>query len=327
MAGKSRPARRQAQGCSRTRSVETYQGAGYDDAAAAVPRPAAAAELGEHLRPARRRPTSAQSLIVNLDGKLTYRQARSCACSSPFGQMYKPIGLLGRPGASTTPTTRVPTAHGDRASRTNRASTGSRSIATPSPSTARGSRTTRPASPRARTSSSSCATSSRCRCSRRRRCSRAALAFDADLTSYRAGGAIDGDVELSRRRCACCTAPRRSTSGSPTTHDVAPGRRHPVRLRRADDLTRLPILCPRIYDPTTMAIVPVAGLPADVRVPRRPHGARRVRRSAVAPEQEADLRRRRALQVAPAALGTLELRAQRHVRRHASCGTSSRTGT
>ena len=79
----------------------------------------------------------------------------------------------------------------------------------------------------------------------------------------------------------------------PDTHDVAPGRRHAVRASPAPyDLTRLPLLCPRdLRRRRRWRLVPVRGLPADVRVRRRPHRARRVRQSAVPAEQEADLRR------------------------------------
>jgi outer membrane receptor protein involved in Fe transport len=85
------------------------------------------------------------------------------------------------------------------------------------------------------------------------------LAFQADLTSYRYGTAIDGDLELTRQlrvqygvEAFYETKPdtvKRSRQGAGTESEiVAPY-----------DLERLPLLCPRIFDGA--AIVPIAGCP------------------------------------------------------------------
>ena len=90
---------------------------------------------------------------------------------------------------------------------------------------------------------------------------RGGLAFQADLTSYRAGGAIDGDVELTRKVRVLYGAEAfnefkpenvtRSRQGAGTESEV------PAPY----DLTRLPVLCPRQWDPEAMALVPVTNCP------------------------------------------------------------------
>jgi len=90
---------------------------------------------------------------------------------------------------------------------------------------------------------------------------RGGLAFKSDLTSYRAGGAIDGDVEASRKLRVLYGAEAfnewkpdnvtRSRQGAGTESEIlAPY-----------DLTRLPLLCPRQWDSDAMALVPVANCP------------------------------------------------------------------
>ncbi len=85
------------------------------------------------------------------------------------------------------------------------------------------------------------------------------LAFQADLTSYRYGTAIDGDLELTRKfrvqygvEAFYETKPdsvTRSRQGAGTESEIiAPY-----------DLGRLPLLCPRIHDGTS--VVPVDGCP------------------------------------------------------------------
>ena len=140
--------------------------------------------------------------------------------------------------------------------------------------------------------------------------------------------AIDGDVELTREAARAVRRARRSTSGSRRHDDSLQGAGTAGRLPSRRRSEPLPIPCPRIYDPTSMALVPVAGCPLTFAFPARPHGARRLRRSAVAPEQEADLRRRRSSSRSrPTALGTLGYAAQRRRSPARSSGTSSRTGT
>jgi outer membrane receptor protein involved in Fe transport len=75
------------------------------------------------------------------------------------------------------------------------------------------------------------------------------LSFSADLTSYRVGGSIDGDVEAARQL--------RLLYGGEVFREWEPG--YNTRFTGPDDLTRLPILCPTIYSSAQMRIVPVAG--------------------------------------------------------------------
>ncbi len=87
------------------------------------------------------------------------------------------------------------------------------------------------------------------------------LAFAADLTNYRAGGAIDGDYQLTR------TA--RVQYGAEAFYEWKPdnvtrSRQGPgteSEIRAPYDLDRLPLLCPRVFDPQAGAIVPVSGCP------------------------------------------------------------------
>lgn len=86
-------------------------------------------------------------------------------------------------------------------------------------------------------------------------------AFDVNLSSYRSGAQIDGDVELTR------TA--RLLYGAEAFHEWKPndvtrsiqGAGTEADFRSPDDLTRLPIPCPYIYDQNAGGLVPVAGCP------------------------------------------------------------------
>ena len=87
------------------------------------------------------------------------------------------------------------------------------------------------------------------------------LAFQANMTNYRAGSAIDGDVELSRMVRIQYGAEAfyewkpetiaRSRQGSGTESEI------PAPY----DLARLPLLCPRIFDPVAMSSVVVENCP------------------------------------------------------------------
>jgi outer membrane receptor protein involved in Fe transport len=78
------------------------------------------------------------------------------------------------------------------------------------------------------------------------------LSFRANLVSYRAGAQLDGDVELTRKLRLQYGA-EAFTEWKPD--DIADGNQS--TLPSPLDLTHLPLLCPRIYDATKMAIVPV----------------------------------------------------------------------
>jgi outer membrane receptor protein involved in Fe transport len=87
------------------------------------------------------------------------------------------------------------------------------------------------------------------------------LSFNADITSYRYGAALDGDLELTRTL--------RVLYGAETFYETKPN--NITRSRQGDgtetvitspvELERLPLLCPRIFDPGAGAIVPVTGCP------------------------------------------------------------------
>jgi outer membrane receptor protein involved in Fe transport len=87
------------------------------------------------------------------------------------------------------------------------------------------------------------------------------LSFKADATSYRAGSAVDGDLELTRKLRLLYGVEyfyewkpdnvTRSRQGSGTE----------TELPSPAEIDRLPLLCPRIFDQATLSIVPVAGCP------------------------------------------------------------------
>jgi outer membrane receptor protein involved in Fe transport len=87
------------------------------------------------------------------------------------------------------------------------------------------------------------------------------LAFNVELEAFRAGGALDGDVEI--------TPTIRALYGAEAFHEWKPittttsrqGEGTQSTIAAPYDLTRLPLLCPRIYDEAAMQIVPVPGCP------------------------------------------------------------------
>ncbi len=92
-------------------------------------------------------------------------------------------------------------------------------------------------------------------------------AFNTNLDAYRVGGQLDGDVELHR------TA--RVLYGAEAFHEWKPndvttsiqGNGNQANFLSPDDLTRLPILCPRTWDATNQKIVPIAGCPVTFAFP------------------------------------------------------------
>ena len=92
-------------------------------------------------------------------------------------------------------------------------------------------------------------------------------AFNADLTSYRAGGQIDGDVELARTaRMLYGAEAFHEWKPSDTTGSLqGPGTK--ATFLSPDDLGRLPTLCPRTWDATNHQIVPIAGCPTTFAFP------------------------------------------------------------
>src|SRR6185295_3447092 len=87
---------------------------------------------------------------------------------------------------------------------------------------------------------------------------RGGLAFKADQTTYRVGAAVDGDVELSRqiRVLYGAEAFREWNPNNVTTSLQGDGSQ--FQLLGPYNLAQVPLLCPRLYDPATMTLVPVA---------------------------------------------------------------------
>ncbi len=87
------------------------------------------------------------------------------------------------------------------------------------------------------------------------------LAFNANLTAYRAGAAFDGDVEVTSKVRVLYGAEsfREWKPDNVTESRQGPGTQSTIDAPY--DLTRLPILCPRIYDETQMRVVPLPGCP------------------------------------------------------------------
>jgi outer membrane receptor protein involved in Fe transport len=87
------------------------------------------------------------------------------------------------------------------------------------------------------------------------------LTFTSNMTNYRVGGAFDADVELGK--------PVRVLYGAEAFTEWLPANEGKSRQGPGNaatfgspyDLTRLPLPCPRIYDPNQMALVPVPGCP------------------------------------------------------------------
>ncbi|MFN0253356.1 MAG: TonB-dependent receptor plug domain-containing protein [Kofleriaceae bacterium] len=87
------------------------------------------------------------------------------------------------------------------------------------------------------------------------------LAFKVALKAYRAGSALDGDIEAAPkvRVLYGAEAFREWKLEDVTNSRQGPGTQSTILAPY--DLTRLPLLCPRIYDETTMAITPIENCP------------------------------------------------------------------
>jgi outer membrane receptor protein involved in Fe transport len=81
------------------------------------------------------------------------------------------------------------------------------------------------------------------------------LAFEADLTTYRGGSAIDGDYELTRQL--------RVQYGVEAFYEWKPGSTTTSQILAPYNLANIPLLCPRIFDasPGVMTSVPLEGCP------------------------------------------------------------------
>jgi outer membrane receptor protein involved in Fe transport len=245
----------------------------------------------------------AQSMILTVDGKLTYGKLQ-LRVYAPFGQKYSPMGLSGQPVRQNLPEDAVcppDTVDTDcvdprRTSRKNREDIFDRYAVLEY---------------RTRFAREKAGLVGRAYLQQFVRGFQplqvlapgpvlpGGLSFKADLTSYRAGGAFDGDVELSSKL--------RLLYGAEAFHEWKPdedsgslqGRGTPFELNAPYDINILPLLCPRSGG------MPVPGCPLTFAFP----ADRTVLGAYIDPQYRPsktlifDLGGR--VQVAPAALGTL----------------------
>ena len=247
-------------------SVETYQGPGFDMPLllfhSALPQPNSANLYGPLTET-----DQAQSTIVTLDAKLTYAKLQ-LRVYAPFGRKYNPMGLSGEPVREALPedpqcpadTTDPTCVDPRRTSRKNREDVFDRyAVLEYRTRFARGKaglaaraylqQFVRGFEPLQVLAPSQQAVLY------------GGLAFQTDLTSYRAGGAFDGDVELSSQLRMLYGAEAFSEWKPNNTTTSLQGDGTQSELVAPYDLTRVPLLCPRSYDAALMASVPVAGCP------------------------------------------------------------------
>ena len=220
-------------------SVETYQGAELQNPILyfhdPLPQPNSANTYG-----ALASTDQAQSLFVTLDGKITYEKFQ-LRVYAPFGRTYKPMGFSGEPVRDMAdPNDPMGVSRLNRSDTFDRYAVGeyrTRFFHDKAGLTVRGyfEQFVRNFSPLQVLAPSLLAPGG--------------LAFDADLTSYRVGGAFDGDVEAAHSL--------RVLYGAEAFNEWEPGSNS--TFVSPYDLTRLPILCPRIWDATKLGTVPVPG--------------------------------------------------------------------
>jgi outer membrane receptor protein involved in Fe transport len=237
-----------------------------------------------------------QSVIVNLDGKLTMGKLQ-LRVSAPFGTMYNPLGFPGVP-VRDEPNPNDPNGHArqngynmldryavleyrtrfahDKAGITARTYLQQFDrdfhplyFLSPSPLLEGG------------------------------------AAFDTNLTSYRAGAQIDADVELARTlRMLYGAEAFYEWKPIDTTRSIQ-GAGDEADFRSPDDVTRLPIPCPYTYDTTAMKLTPIAGCPQTFTFPADRTVAGVYVDPQWRPNRKLIFDAGARLQVAPAALGSL----------------------
>jgi outer membrane receptor protein involved in Fe transport len=248
-------------------SVDTYQGPEHELPLllfhGALPQPNSANIYGPLVAT-----DQEQSMVTNLFAKVTFGSKLQLRVSYPFGEKYTPAGLSGNPNRKDLPDdercpddgTIDPTcADPLRASRKNRldvfdryavAEYRTRFADEKAGITARvyGMEFVRGFTPLQVLAPAPGAT-------------QGGLAFQADLTNYRGGAAIDGDIELTRKLRVLYGVEAfyewkpdnvtRSRQGAGTESEI----------QAPYNLEALPLLCPRIFDPVEMKAVPVANCP------------------------------------------------------------------
>ena len=218
-------------------SVETYQGPGlemplllFHDALPQPNSPNSYGPLTETNEP--------QSVIVNLDAKVTYDKLQ-LRVSAPFGRMYKPFGFSGEPvqNVSGNPNDPEGTARNNRSDTFDRYAVleyRTRFAEDKAGITAHvyGIQFVRDFDPLQVLAPSQLIPGG--------------LSFSTNLTSYRVGGAVDGDIELAK--------PFRVLYGVETFHEWKPAD-NDSHILGPYNLNVLPLLCPRTFDPASMQLV------------------------------------------------------------------------
>jgi outer membrane receptor protein involved in Fe transport len=218
-------------------SVTTYQGPSFEMPLLLfqdpLPQPNSPNEYGPLTAS-----NSPQSVIVNLDAKVTYDKLQ-LRVSAPFGRMYRPLGLPGEPVQANAMNPADP----EGAATKNRMDTydryavleyRTRFAEDKAGLTAHvyGIQFVRDFDPLQALAPSTAIPGG--------------LDFSSNLTSYRVGGAIDGDVEIAK--------PLRLLYGAETFHEWKPTD-NLSKFTAPYNLNVLPLLCPRTYDPSSMSLV------------------------------------------------------------------------
>ena len=206
-----------------------------------------------------------RSTLVSLDGKLTFGDLQ-LRVSAPFGQRYNPVALSANPAREHLPEdSRCPEGMLDpacsdplRTSRKNRQDTFDRYAVAEYRTrfakgkagiTARGylMQFVRGFDPLQVLAASPLI--------------QGGLSFAVDLTSYRVGAGLDGDIEVSRQLRLLYGAEAFNEFKIDNVTSSRQGEGTQSTLPAPYDLTRLPLLCQRTYDTTKMMLVPVPGCP------------------------------------------------------------------
>lgn len=87
------------------------------------------------------------------------------------------------------------------------------------------------------------------------------LSFDVDLTSYRVGAGLDGNVDLSNKARLLYGAEAFNEFKIDNVTESRQGEGTQSHLYTPYDLTRLPLACPRTFDSAQMKLVPIANCP------------------------------------------------------------------
>lgn len=241
-------------------SVETYQGAEHEMPLLLFHQPLPQPNSSNTYGPLTSTEEQ-QSFIVNLMGKLTFGKLQVRAAGQ-FGRMYKPMGLSGQPVRTDLPEDGVCTGmlctDGLRTSRDNRFDSFDRYAV---------------AEYRDRFAQDKAGITARAYIQQFVRkfeplqvlapstLIQGGLSFSSNLSSYRVGTSLDGDVEADKKL--------RVLYGAEAFHEWKPDDTTTSRqgtgtqsdFHAPYDLTRLPLLCPRRYDAAMGALVPIPGCP------------------------------------------------------------------